>query len=137
MLLRDYGASPYVVDIERATLQNRNFRTALWTGHYFQVTLMEIPAGESIGLERHPQTDQFLRIEAGQGLVQMGASRNNLTMRHTAFAGFAVIVPAGTWHNISNIGHEPLKIYSIYAPPAHPHGTVHPTKAIAEMQEGH
>jgi len=129
----DHGRRPYVVDINRATLGNLNYRTTLWTGKHLQLTLMSIPPGESIGLEIHPDTDQFLRIEQGQGIVQMGATRNNLNFRQTVFEDFAVFVPAGSWHNITNIGNTPLKLYSIYAPPHHPPGTIHGTKAIAEM----
>ena len=137
VILRDHGPNPYVVNIEDVTLQNANFRTALWTGEWLQLTLMTIPAGESIGLERHPQTDQFLCIESGQGMVQMGDSREQLTFRKPAFENSAVFVPAGTWHNITNIGHTPLKLYSIYAPPEHRHGVVHGTKEAAELDEGH
>lgn len=78
MLLKDYGKRPLVVDIEKVTKLNNNFRTALWTGEHFQVTLMNINVGEDIGLEVHPNTDQFIRIEEGQGLVQMGDRRENL-----------------------------------------------------------
>lgn len=130
---RDHGPQPYVVNIEQATLRNNNYRTTLWTGGYLQLTLMTIRPGEDIGLEIHPDTDQFLRIEEGQGIVQMGPSKRNLTFRQPVFADTAVFVPAGTWHNITNIGSGPLKLYSIYAPPHHRHGTVHPTKAIAEQ----
>ena len=133
--ITDHGKKPYVVDINRATLGNTNYRTTIWTGTYLQVTLMSIPPGEDIGLEVHPDTDQFLRIEEGQGLVQMGKSKQELNIRQAVFGDFAVVVPAGTWHNITNIGNTPLKIYSIYAPPHHKHGTVHATKAIAEQME--
>jgi len=122
-----------VLDISRATIGNQNFRTTIWTGHYLQTTLMSIPPGGEIGLEIHPDTDQFFRIEQGQGIVQMGSDRRNLNFRQTVFDDFAVFVPAGTWHNITNIGHTPLRLYSIYAPPHHPPGTVHATKAIADM----
>jgi len=97
---------------------------------------MCIPPGEDIGLEVHPDTDQFIRIEEGQGMVQMGPSRRNLDFRQPVFKDFAVFVPAGTWHNITNIGRTPMRVYTIYAPPHHPHGTVHATKAIAEQMEG-
>jgi mannose-6-phosphate isomerase-like protein (cupin superfamily) len=136
-ILRDHGPQPYVVNINDVTMQNNNFRTALWTGTHLQLTLMCIPPGESIGLEVHPYTDQFLRLESGQGLVQMGPSRDHLPLRQTVFADSAVFVPAGVWHNMTNIGREPIRLYSIYAPPNHPYGTVHPTKAIAEREEGH
>jgi len=96
---------------------------------------MCIPPGGDIGLEIHHDTDQFLRIEEGQGLVQMGNSRSNLNIRQPVFKDSAIFVPVGTWHNITNIGTTPLRLYSIYAPPHHPHGTVHRTKAIAEKME--
>ncbi|MCL2695227.1 MAG: cupin domain-containing protein [Clostridiales bacterium] len=133
----DFGPNPFVVDISKATVHNDTFRTALWTGEHLQLTLMSIPVGVDIGLEVHPDVDQFLRIDEGQGLVQMGDSRDNLTFRQPAFDDFAIFVPAGTWHNLTNTGNRPLKLYSIYAPPEHPRGTVHQTKAIAEAAERH
>jgi mannose-6-phosphate isomerase-like protein (cupin superfamily) len=130
--LRDYGPEPFVMDIEKATKQNDTFRTALWTGNHLQLTLMSIKVGEEIGLENHPNLDQFLRIEQGQGLARMGHTRENLIYQSKVFDGDAIIVPAGTWHNLINTGNIPLKLYSIYAPPQHPHGTVHRTRAEAE-----
>jgi len=94
---------------------------------------MAIPPGGDVGLEIHPDNDQFFRIEEGQAVVQMGNDRRNLNFHQTAFAGSAIFIPAGTWHNITNIGRGPLKMYSIYAPPHHPPGTVHATKKIADM----
>lgn len=131
----DFGPNPFVVDITKATVHNNAFRTALWTGNHLQLTLMSIPAGEDIGFEMHPNVDQFLRIEEGQGLVQMGNSRDNLYLRQPVFDDFAIFVPAGTWHNLTNTGNTPLKLYSIYAPPNHPWGTVQQTKAIAAAAE--
>lgn len=131
----DYGPNPFVVNINEATLHNNNFRTALWTGCHLQVTLMCIPVGESIGLECHPDLDQFLRIEQGQGLVFMGDCRERLDFQEKVCDDFAILIPAGTWHNLINTGCEPLKLYSIYAPPQHPHGTVHRTKAEAQAAE--
>ncbi|HOB64168.1 MAG: cupin domain-containing protein [Clostridiales bacterium] len=133
--VKDFGPNPFVVNINKATICNNTFRTALWTGNHLQVTLMSIPAGESIGLEMHPDVDQFLRIEEGEGLVQMGDRRDNLYYRQLVYDDFAVMVPAGAWHNITNTGNKALKIYSIYAPPEHPWGTIHQTKAIAEAAE--
>jgi mannose-6-phosphate isomerase-like protein (cupin superfamily) len=129
----DYGPNPFVVNIEQATLANDMYRQTLWTGPHMQSTLMTIPVGGDIGLEVHPDNDQFLRLEQGQGLVQMGNAQNNLPHRQTVFANSAVFVPAGTWHNITNIGSEPMKLYVIYAPPHHPHGTIHPTKEISDQ----
>jgi mannose-6-phosphate isomerase-like protein (cupin superfamily) len=131
----DYGPMPHVVNIEEATKRNDTFRTALWTGEHFQVTLMRINPGEDIGLEVHPHTDQFLRIEEGQGLVQMGSSRYRLDYQKRVHDDDAIMVPAGVWHNLINTGGGPLKLYVIYAPPEHPRGTVHRTKAEAEAAE--
>jgi mannose-6-phosphate isomerase-like protein (cupin superfamily) len=131
IVLRDYGPQPYVVDIDSATKQNNNYRTALWTGKHLQLTLMSIPVGGDIGVEVHPIIDQFIRVEQGQGTAQMGPSRDNLNFQRNVQDGFAIFIPAGTWHNVVNTGNVPLKLYSIYAPPQHPRGTVHATKEIA------
>lgn len=133
--LKDYGVAPLAINIEKAAKQNNTFRTALWTGKHLQVTLMSINVGEDIGLEIHPHLDQFLRIEEGQGIVLMGDNKNNLNFRANVGDGFAFIIPAGKWHNLINTGNIPIKLYSIYAPPQHPHGTIHETKAIAEAAE--
>ncbi|MGM8215966.1 cupin domain-containing protein [Bacillaceae bacterium W0354] len=135
--LEDYGGKPYVVNIEEAAEQNRYYRTALWTGEHLQVTVMSINPGEDIGLEVHPDTDQFLRIEEGQGLVQMGDSKDRLDFETRVYEDDAIMVPAGTWHNLTNTGNKPIKLYSIYAPPEHPFGTVHRTKAEAIDGEYH
>ncbi|MBM7602938.1 mannose-6-phosphate isomerase-like protein (cupin superfamily) [Metabacillus crassostreae] len=136
--LTDYGAKPFVVNIEKATKQNDNFRTVLWTGKHLQLTLMSINVGEDIGLEIHPTLDQFLRVEQGQGIVQMGDRKNRLDFQKKVYEDYAIIIPAGKWHNLINTGNKPLKLYSIYAPPQHPYGTIHETKAIAmAAEEGH
>jgi mannose-6-phosphate isomerase-like protein (cupin superfamily) len=133
----DFGPRPFIVDIEKATLENGAFRTALWTGTHMQLTLMCIAPGEDIGLEMHPHVDQFLRVEKGRGVTTMGLTEDNLAFVQPVFKDDAVFVPAGTWHNIINTGDGPLKLYSIYAPPGHQPGTVHETKEIAEKEEGH
>lgn len=130
--LTDYGPKALVVDIEEITEQNNNFRLALWTGKNFQLTLMSLNPGESIGLERHEHTDQFIRIEEGVGLIQMGETPERLTFQRKVYSDYAIIIPAGTWHNLTNTGNKPLKLYSIYAPVEHPFGTVQRTKAEAE-----
>ena len=135
--LKDYGAEPTVLNIETYTLSNENFRTALWTGGNLQVTLMSIPAGGDVGLEQHHDIDQFLRVEEGTGQVMMGDSEDNLDFVREVSADFAIMVPAGKWHNIVNKGDKPLKIYSIYAPAEHPHGTVHKTQQEAMEAEHH
>lgn len=140
MLLKDYGPNPFVININEATKQNNTYRTALWTGNCLQVTLMNLNPGEDIGLEMHPDVDQFIRIEHGQGITQMGMSKENLNITRNVGDDSAIIVPAGIWHNLTNTGNIPLKLYSIYAPPNHPFGTVHPTKAdamAAEQENGH
>ena len=126
--LRDYGPAPFVINIEQATRRNSNFRTVLWTGCYLQLTLMSINVGEDIGLERHEFTDQFIRIEEGQGLVRMGICPDSLNFQRYVADGDVILIPAGTWHNLINTGNRQLKLYSIYAPPEHPRGTVHVTK---------
>ncbi len=133
--LKDYGPEPFVVNIENVTKQNNNFRTALWTGNHLQLTLMSINVGEDIGLEIHPDLDQFVRIEEGQGLVMMGDRKDNLDFQARVGPDYAFIIPAGKWHNLINTSNKPLKLYSIYAPPQHPYGTVHKTKADAEAAE--
>ncbi|MDZ5472919.1 cupin domain-containing protein [Bacillus sp. 31A1R] len=131
----DFGKQPFVVNIEEATKQNNTFRTAIWTGTHLQLTLMSINVGEDIGLEIHPNLDQFLRVEQGQGMVLMGDRKEQLNFQQKVSDGYAIIIPAGKWHNLINTGKEPLKLYSIYAPPQHPFGTVHETKAIAMAAE--
>ena len=135
IMLKDYGAEPTVLNIEDHTLINGNFRTALWTGTKLQVTVMSISVGGEVGLEQHPDTDQFLRIEDGQARVVMGDTKESLTFIKTAEKDFAIFVPAGKWHNIINTGKSPLKLYSIYSPVEHPHGTVHKTFEEAEEAE--
>ena len=132
---KDCGPKPHVIDIENATKCNTNFRTTIWTGSRLQSTLMCIPPREDIGLECHPDTDQFLRIECGKGMVCMGPGKDKLNFQCPVSDGSAVFVPAGTWHNVINTGDCSLKLYSIYAPPNHPHGTVHKCKADAEHEE--
>jgi mannose-6-phosphate isomerase-like protein (cupin superfamily) len=135
IVLTDYGPEPFAININQATKQNNTFRTALWTGKHLQLTLMSIKVGEDIGLENHPNLDQFIRIEQGQGLVKMGQSKTNLDFQRRVADEYAIFIPAGTWHNLINTGNIPLKLYSIYAPPQHPKGTVHRTKADAMAAE--
>ncbi len=133
--MTDHGPEPYVTDIERATLENDTYRTAIWTGRNLQVTVMSIQPGHDVGLEVHDDHDQFLRVEQGRARVQMGPARDDLSLDETVGDDDAVFVPAGSWHNLTNIGDEPLRLYSIYAPAEHPHGTVHVTKAEADAAE--
>ena len=131
----DFGPMPFTINIEEATKRNQTFRTALWTGDHLQLTLMSIAPGEDIGLEIHPHVDQFIRLEEGQGIVQMGSRKDQVDFERHVQDNDIIIIPAGTWHNLTNTGAVPIKLYSIYAPPNHPRGTVHETKAIAEEME--
>lgn len=124
----DHGPNPYVVNIEDTTVSNENYRTTIWTGKNLQLTVMSIPVGDDIGLEVHSHNDQFLRVEQGKARVQMGPAEDQLTFDEEVSDDWVIFVPADSWHNVTNIGDEDLKIYSIYAPTEHPHGTVHPTK---------
>ncbi|MCL2619742.1 MAG: cupin domain-containing protein [Defluviitaleaceae bacterium] len=133
----DFGGKPFVVDIEKATTTNDSFRTALWTGTHLQLTVMSIQPGDDVGLEVHPDVDQMLCLQQGRGLAQMGKTKDDLSFLQPVFENSAVFVPAGTWHNILNTGKVPMKLYSFYAPPNHPAGTVHQTKEVAEKEEGH
>ena len=135
--LSDYGPYPFATNIEQATKNNQNFRTALWTGNHLQITLMSLLPGEDIGLEQHNNLDQFIRVEQGKGVVMMGENPDTPNFQQTVSDGYAFVIPAGTWHNLTNIGSIPLKLYSIYAPVQHPFGTVQPTKADAEAAENH
>lgn len=135
MAIVDNGPKPNAFDIETATTENTTYRTVAWTGKYLQVTLMSIPVGQSIGLETHPETDQFLRIDAGQGRCVMGPSQDDLSFTQEVSDGWSVQVPAGTWHDIINTGDEPLRLYTVYAPVHHAQGIVQATAAQAEADE--
>lgn len=135
MQITDNGPQPNSFDIETATCENTTYRTVAWTGTYLQVTLMSIPVGESIGLEVHEETDQFLRVDAGQGRCVMGPAEDDLTYSQDVEDGWSIQVPAGTWHDVLNTGDEPLRLYAIYAPTHHAQGKVHQTFAEAEADE--
>jgi mannose-6-phosphate isomerase-like protein (cupin superfamily) len=125
----------WVGDIERATLENETFRTVLHTGEHVQLTVMRLGPGEDIGREAHPHLDQFLRIESGSGRVELGRTKDAVEETHDIADDWAIIVPAGVWHNVVNTGEGDLKLYSIYAPPEHLDGTIHRTKADADAAE--
>lgn len=135
MAITDNGPHPNAFDIESATRQNENYRTVAWTGKFLQVTLMSIPVGESIGLESHPGTDQFLRVDAGRGKAVMGPAKDQLDFEQDVSDGWSVQVPAGTWHDVINTGTSPLRLYTIYAPSHHAQGAVQPTSEDAEREE--
>lgn len=133
--IRDLGPWPQTVNLNCCARRNENYRTALWTGNNLQVTLMSIPAQGEIGAEIHPGLDQLICIVEGCGLAVMQNPRTSRSCRHQVTAGSAVIVPAGTRHNIINAGSTPLKLYSVYAPPQHPFGTIQRTAEEAEDSE--
>lgn len=123
----------FVGDIEKLTEKNRNFRQVLYTGKFAQLVVMNLKPGEEIGNEVHAKVDQFFRIEEGTAQFVF-----NETEKETVKAGGAVIVPAGTFHNVINASKtEPLKLYTVYSPPNHPDGTIHKSKAEAEEAEKH
>lgn len=122
---------PYVGHIEKATEKNKNFRQVLFTGKHTQLVVMCLQPKEEIGNEVHDHVDQFFRIEEGRARFVF-----NGTEKHTAGDGDAVIVPAGTYHNVINISKDkPLKLYTLYSPPNHPDGTIHKNKAEADAAE--
>ncbi|WP_131106256.1 cupin domain-containing protein [Ornithinimicrobium sufpigmenti] len=135
MSVTDNGPRPNAFNIEAETRANTTYRTVAWTGKYLQVTLMSIPAGESIGLEVHPETDQFLRLDAGKGRCVMGPAEDDLTFEQEVTDGWSIQVPAGMWHDVINTGDEPLQIYAIYAPVHHAAGVVHETAEDSERDE--
>jgi mannose-6-phosphate isomerase-like protein (cupin superfamily) len=126
-MISDIGPRPQAFDLERETISNPNYRSVGWSGRYLQLTLMSIPPGSDIGLEEHAETDQFLRLDGGRGRVQMGPQKDQLTFDQEVSDGWCVLVPAGTWHNITNIGQDPMQLYTIYAPAHHTPGTTQST----------
>jgi len=125
--------APFTGSIEKMTLANDSYRRALHTGRHSQLVVMSLKPGEEIGKEMHPNIDQFFRIEKGKARFIFGEEDGRLVGD-----GDAVVVPAGTHHNVVNASSkEPLKLYTIYSPPAHPEGTVHKTKAEARAAEHH
>ena len=112
----------YIVNIEKETLENENYRKVLYTAKNSQLVLMTILPGDEIGLETH-DLDQFIRVEAGEAVVILD------DVEHKIEDDWAVVIPAGTKHNVVNSGDDPLRLYSIYSPPEHKDGTVHATKA--------
>lgn len=135
--LKDYGASPFALDLKGAAEQNENYRTTLWTGDHLQVTLMAIPPrGGDIGMEIHHGNDQFIYLVDGVGRVQMGKEKDKLIVDRRIHSGEAVIIPDNTWHNVTNVGDTVMKCYSIYSPVKHDHGVTETTKQDAIKQEG-
>lgn len=117
-------------NIAKMAEENNNFRKVLFTNKHSQVVLMSIKPGEDIGLETHEHNDQFLYFVSGSGIAHVAGEE------HEIKAGDAVDVPAGTEHNFTNTGNADLKLFTVYAPPEHPDGTIHETKAEALIAEG-
>ncbi|MDD2475453.1 MAG: cupin domain-containing protein [Dysgonamonadaceae bacterium] len=132
---KDFGNDPFVFNIEDYTKQNDTYRTTLWTGEYMQLTVMSILPGEDIGLEVHLDHDQFIRVEEGEGIVQMGDAEDDLSFEKKIEDDFAIMIPAGKWHNVINDSDKPLKLYSIYAPREHEFDTVHKTREESMADE--
>lgn len=116
-------------NIEELTLKNNNFRQVLYTGKYMQLVVMSLQTGEEIGVEIHQTVDQFFRIEEGSAKFVVNGEET-VVGKEGVF-----IVPAGSEHNVINVGTGPLRLYTIYAPPNHPDGTVHADKAEADAYE--
>lgn len=121
----------FVDDIEEKTVKSSDFRRVLYTGKNMQLVLMALKPGEEIGEEVHPDRDQFFRVEEGEGEVSIDGRQSKIK------SDVAIVVPAGARHNVKNTGDEPLKLYTLYAPPEHAEGTVHVTKSDAEAAEEH
>lgn len=131
----DTGPAPGTGNLARLARQNTDFRRVLWTGKNLQLTVMDIPPRGEIGLEIHPRTDQLLRIEEGRAVVRMGSTRDTLEFQRSLGESDTIWIPCGVWHNVLNAGCCHLKLSSLYAPPQHPAGTVHRTRAEAEKAE--
>lgn len=130
--MTDHGPKPYVVNIEDATLENTFFRDTLWTGKFLQMTVMSIEPGGEVGGEIHDDHDQFIRVEEGRARVVMGPAKDDITFDEEIGDDWVALIPAGQYHNILNVGDGPLKLYSLYAPPEHNHGTQHKTAEDAQ-----
>jgi len=133
----DLGGKPWVLDVENATLANDNYRVANWTGQYMQLVFMTLKPGEVIDLEMHDGHDQFIRIEQGEARVLMGETEDNLSFDEMVSDDWAILIPAGYWHKIENVGSTDLKVYTLYGPAEHQMGTIHKTHAEAEEAHDH
>jgi mannose-6-phosphate isomerase-like protein (cupin superfamily) len=118
----------FIQDIEKLAIANADFRRVLYTAKHCQLVLMALKPGEEIGAEVH-QLDQFFRVEQGRGAAILDGVRTEIS------PGFAIVVPAGTRHNIVNSGDAPLSLYTVYSPPNHRDGVVHHTRVEAEADE--
>lgn len=125
----------WVGDIERTTLENGSFRTVMFTGEHTQLTVMRLREGEDIGREAHAGTDRFLRVEQGQARVEFSTAEDRVGATYNVEEDWAVVIPAGVWHNVINTGTGDLRLYSLSSPPEHTPGAIHRTKDEAEARE--
>ena len=121
----------YTANIEDVSKANNNFRQVLYTGAHLQLVVMSLQPGEEIGIETHPSTDQFFRVE--EGTLKFVVNGEETMVEEDGI----FVVPGGSEHNVINVGREVAKMYTIYAPPNHPDGTIHATKADAVAAEHH
>lgn len=124
-----------ILNVKKLSCLNDFFRREVWTGKFSQITVMSIPSGGEIGLELHDDLDQILVIEYGIASVYSGKTKNSVSFKGCANNECAVIIPAGTYHNVINEQNFPLKLFSVYAPPQHPIGTIHKTKFESDLEE--
>ncbi len=124
-----------VIPIRKISLNNGCFRREIWTGEHSQITVMCIPAGGEIGLERHETLDQLLYVTYGVGSFYAGKEKSEVTFVGDAGTSDLIVIPAGEYHNVLNRRNVPLKLISIYAPPNHAVGTIHRTKFEADLSE--
>ena len=129
------GDKGTLINIENTARSNNYYRREIWTGEHLQITVMSIPVGGEIGLELHTGNDQMIGIVYGVASVYMGETKQGVKFVGNVNPDYVVTVPAGTWHNVVNEGNYPLKVYSVYAPPHHPKGTIHKTKFDSDLAD--
>lgn len=125
---RGRGPVPYITDLGRDTINNTLFFITQWSSRNMQLALMSVPAGSDTGLDMHQLSDQLFYIVLGSALVTMGGCQECLDLREYAHDGYAIMVPAGTWHSVANVGQSDLKMFTVYAPAFHSFSAVYETK---------
>ena len=129
------GDKPTLLNVRDTALANAYYRKEVWTGEFLQLTVMSIPVGGEVGLELHNENDQLIGVEYGVASVYFGKTKPGVKFVGNVNSNYVILVPAGTWHNIVNEGNFPLKLYSVYAPPHHPKGTVHKTTFDSDLAD--
>ena len=132
---QDLGPKASLLNIRYEAIKNKSFRRAIWTGEKMQVTVMSIPVGGEIGVEMHESVDQLIKVEQGCADIYMGDTKQDIKFVGRMNANYALVIPSGVWHNVVNACSCDLKVYSVYAPPNHPYGTVHQDKKAADAAE--